>query len=154
MAALAAHVGFECAHLPRIRRAHWKTLLRDTVLVTHVDDMLFREPQRRRVERRVRAFDDQVVLCTADFTRRARDRMAIAGETAEYRDGVVGFAKLAVGMTERTHFDERLAADPCNEIEQMHADVENDAALRIVEAPRFARWIRRAALEGNFREPP
>ena len=140
--------------LKRIRRTCGKAFFGHAILVAHADDVLLGEAQRRGEKRRLRAFDDEVVLGARHLARRARKRMTITVKTSQYGDGVVGLALSAVGMAECAHFDKRLAGHPLDQVEQMHADVEYDAALRVVEPPGLARGIRRAALERHLGETP
>jgi hypothetical protein len=55
--------------------------------------------------------------------------MAVAVEPSENGDRVVRHALAAVRMCERTDFSKALAAYPLDEVEQVNADVEDDAAL-------------------------
>ena len=74
--------------------------------------MLRGEAQGRGDERRLRAFNDQVVFSAGDLARCPRHCVAAAVETSENGHGVVRRAALAVRVREGADLDEALAAHP------------------------------------------
>src|SRR5262245_8773223 len=79
--------------------------------------------------------------------------MAAAVKASKDGDRVVRLMLPAVWVSAGADVDEVLAAHPLNQVEQMHPHVEDDAALRDVQAPRRPRSYGRGAFEGERHEP-
>ena len=122
-------LAFEGQDLQLVSWARRETLLDQAGTVAHADHVLGGEAQCRGDERRLRAFDNQIVLGARDLACCPHHRVAVAVEAAKDSHRIVRLALAAVRVGIGADLDEGLAAYPLNKVEQVHPDIENDAAL-------------------------